>query len=247
MNFKKVAVIFSLLILLIFGYKFYMHYRIASSILDSFDYNDLTFEILQETILGKESEAARVKLVEQTINDADGFETSNKIELNGASTMLPFSESMIQSMETKEQLIEVKTNNGKSFRILHPYIDYISLNFNGLHEDVFEALEEVYGYDAGRIGFFRSNEKLRSAYTLFILKKAFSPVGAVHYLGVFERENLRGFQACHPDVPACAGETVVVEIIFSDGKSSMMFFENFTQEEIDFAILSFTGKTKGWR
>lgn len=241
MSLKKIVIIFLSLILLVFGYKFYMHYRIVSSILnDAFVDNGQTFEILKETIFGKDSEVKRVKLVKQTIGDTVGFEVVNKIEINGVSTMLPFSKSVIQSIKTTEQLIDIKTNNGKRFRILYPFVDHTSLNLYEPHKDAFEFFKSTYSYDAGHIGFFQSNEKLLSEYTLFISKKMFLPNGAVHYLGVFERGDLRGFQACHPDRRECAEKLVAVEIFLKNNKTSIMFFENFTQDEIDFVLSHFT-------
>lgn len=235
MSLKKIVIIFLSLILLFSGSKFYMHYRIVSSLsvtLEIPEENGLTWEILKEAIFGKDSEVKRVKLVKQTIGDTVGFEVANKIEINGVSTMLPFSKSVIQSIKTTEQLIDIKTNNGKRFRILYPFVDH--------NKDAFEFFKSTYSYDAGHIGFFQSNEKLLSEYTLFISKKMFIPSGAAHYLGVFERGDLRGFQACHPDIPECAERSVAVEIFLHDGKTSMMFFENFTQDEIDFVLSHFT-------
>lgn len=235
MSLKKIVIIFLSLILLFSGYKFYMHYHIVSSLsvtLEIPEENGLTWEILKEAIFGKDSEATRVKLIERKIKDADQFDVANEININEARTMLPFSKSVIQSIKTTEQLIDIKTNNGRRFRILYPFVDH--------NKDAFEFFKSTYSYDAGHIGFFQSNEKLLSEYTLFISKKMFIPNGAVHYLGVFEKGDLRGFQACHPDIPECAERSVAVEIFLHDGKTSMMFFEHFTQDEIDFVLSHFT-------
>lgn len=102
----------------------------------------------------------------------------------------------------------------------------------------YKLLKFIYEQDPDNIRFFSSNAKLKIQYELLSLKNAFALSGGEKYLGYFENNSTRGFQACNPTLETCVN--TLVQLFTNPDDSTIFIFKGLNQEEINYVINSVT-------
>lgn len=220
---KKIFQILAILILItisFIGYKWYIHYKLSSKF---FRYSSVT------------SPEAKAKLTELNIITTQLYKTET-LGFDDVKFQIPTDKPIIRT-EDKENSFKIETD-GKTvifINAINKKIDFENTLLKLAYG--YFSLKSVYNQNPDNINFFDSEETLKKEYDILALKTRYLPQGGEKYLGYFEKDDIKGFQACKPELPQC--NNIFIEIFIKDKTNPIIFIlKGFSQDEINYILQS---------